>query len=428
MEKVLIVGGTKISFMISYFLKYRVDSGYSDVDYDTYRAFKNKKDNIDYRDINDLFFIFDYKNYDIHFKIYKNTTLHKDDFDLILKENEKKYDKIILLVEKYFSYESLTMDFGWRSGIFDYNNYNVKVSIILINLYEHFSECYKDNILLKTLNEFKIISATSFNFENENDNFYYAPFINLIYFFYENSYQYLSFSVIDNNDKKNLMGVYFRRYYKIDRDNFFDEIKSIFVRNNIDENLFCAYGVNEELDDTYLKILCRIDETTWFKNSVLSYTDYINSVCGLIFEADLNNQFSDNHKKITEKTLKALLFSKMNIPFILIIHPYSYLELVNYGFWFLSNEFFDFNKDRNSKNVSQRIKDQELIDDFYKSILDSINYLINLYKDNNNDLNKVHLILKDKYQEKMQNNFKLFMKYLSIPPSHEEMIDFILKD
>jgi len=71
---------------------------------------------------------------------------------------------------------------------------------------------------------------------------------------------------------------------------------------------------------------------------------------------------------------------------------------------------------------------QKLIDDFHKSIIESIYYLINLYKENDNNLNKVHNILKEKYQEKMQNNFSLFMKYLTVPPEHEKMIDFILED
>jgi len=94
MKNILIISSSKVSFMVLYFLKYRIDRGYSDVTYNTYKAFKNKKDNKGHRDINELFFKFNYKDYNIDFKIYKN--FNSEIFEEILKTNENQYDKIIL--------------------------------------------------------------------------------------------------------------------------------------------------------------------------------------------------------------------------------------------------------------------------------------------------------------------------------------------
>jgi hypothetical protein len=62
------------------------------------------------------------------------------------------------------------------------------------------------------------------------------------------------------------------------------------------------------------------------------------------------------------------------------------------------------------------------------SIFKSIEYILELYKINEYDLDKTHLELKLLYGDKMQNNYNLFMKYLDKPYNCEKLIKFILND
>jgi hypothetical protein len=62
------------------------------------------------------------------------------------------------------------------------------------------------------------------------------------------------------------------------------------------------------------------------------------------------------------------------------------------------------------------------------SIFKSIEYILELYKNNNYDLDKTYSELKLLYGNKMQNNYNLFMEYLVKPYNCEKLIKFILKD
>jgi hypothetical protein len=62
------------------------------------------------------------------------------------------------------------------------------------------------------------------------------------------------------------------------------------------------------------------------------------------------------------------------------------------------------------------------------SIFKSIEYILELYKINEYDLDKTHSELKLLYGDKMQNNYNLFMEYLDKPYNCEKLIKFILND
>ena len=109
----------------------------------------------------------------------------------------------------------------------------------------------------------------------------------------------------------------------------------------------------------------------------------------------------------------------MDIPFIMDMNPFNFKELNDMGFWFLNSEFFDFTKTKFIDEASENMKN---------SIFKSIDYILELYKTNDSDLDKTHIELKKLHSDKMQNNYNLFMKYLVEPYNCEKLIKFILKD
>jgi hypothetical protein len=126
-----------------------------------------------------------------------------------------------------------------------------------------------------------------------------------------------------------------------------------------------------------------------------------------------------NRQYITEKTLKAILYSKMDIPFIMDMNPINFLELHEMGFWFLNTEFFDFSKTNFIDELSENMKN---------SIFKSIEYVLELYKTNENNLDNAHLQIKKLYSDKMQSNYNLFMRYLTKPYNSEKLLKFILNN
>ena len=142
-----------------------------------------------------------------------------------------------------------------------------------------------------------------------------------------------------------------------------------------------------------------------------------------MFETSNHSEFnwpcdSVNRHYITEKTLKAILYSKMNIPFIMDMNPYNFIELNKMGFWFLNTEFFDFDNTSSEEILSQNMKN---------SIFKSVEYVLNIYE-HNQDLQQTHHELTKLFSEKMQNNFNIFMEYLYKPYNCEKLIKFILND
>ena len=106
----------------------------------------------------------------------------------------------------------------------------------------------------------------------------------------------------------------------------------------------------------------------------------------------------------------------MNIPFIMDMNPYDFIELNKRGFWFLNTEFFDFDNISSEEILAQNMKN---------SIFKSIEYVLNIYEHNQN-LQQTHYELTKLFSEKMQNNFNIFMKYLTNPLNSSKLLDFIL--
>jgi hypothetical protein len=202
-----------------------------------------------------------------------------------------------------------------------------------------------------------------------------------------------------------------------------NSIQTEFVNKNVDTNLLEIYKESKR-PDFFTKFNCLHTPAWDSKCHTTSYLDYITSVCAFAFETTNFEEFifpyqSLNRQYITEKTLKAILYSKMDIPFIMDMNPFNFVELHEMGFWFLNSEFFDFSKTKFIDEASENMKN---------SIFKSIEYILELYKKNNSDLDKTHLELKLLYSDKMQNNYNLFMEYLVKPYNCKKLIKFILKD
>ena len=405
--KVLIMSHVIDSYLISYFMPYKIDRGYGSIHQnnlcigDTVPAWI-ENDNVEL-EIIDKKFNFKYKNYDIDYIIIEFSS--KDDIIDIIKKYEG-YDKIYFIKNKFFNY--------------NFNNeWDIKVDnleVIFLNSPDNFHASDED--MNSFLDNYKIISTSPFY--KKRDKFYYDPFLIFLHCYYDFGYHYLSFSEIKNS-KTNLIGTYLRFNYKPHRDILFNEIKEIFKSKNLSENLLKIYKPNQypllvKLWTTYLS-------KDWQKNQISSYTDYITSVCGFIFETINYNTFdcpanSKGRNYMTEKVMKSVLFSKLNIPFIIDMSPYNFVEFNDMGFWLLNSEFFDFDKVNSEDEMTESMKN---------SILKSIEYIIDLYKKSKCDLTKTHEKLVELYSDKMQNNYNLFVKYLTAPKNHDKLIDFILK-
>jgi len=314
---------------------------------------------------------------------------------------DNKYDKIFIL-----------RDYSARDlEVKSFNN----VEILYLKVDENYHE--PQSYIKDFLSKFRIISTASINFKHLN--FYHEPIINLFTFYYIFGFNYLSYNKL-NVDKQNLMGLYYIPKYRSVRDDMYAEMSDIFKNNNL--NSPTIYDTNVDSSAQLIVQYLQMNTGKWGLNHAAMYSDYLSSVCGFVFDT-LNHKSTGgpadgtNRHYINEKSLKAILFSKLNIPFILDTNPYNFKILNDLGFWFLNSEFhtFDSNKSEN-----------EMIEETKNSIIKSIEYLIDIYKKNDCNLNNTHAELVKLYESKMQNNYNTFIKYLSEPKDGDKLLNFIL--
>ncbi len=416
MKKVLFISALdKDSMMITYLKPYMVNRGYDIIKDDRgYQSpvfnWSEKKERL----IENIegYYSFKFKDIDIDYKITKNIGygMMDENFSFAKEQIEKfGYDKVYLFVREFFAN-------GFDTNQHKSPNSDI-MEVIYLNVNEAFHET--DDIILDFLNSNKIISSGAFG--HTHKNLYYEPFLNLLYFYYIYGFDFLSYKYL-KIDKDNLIGLYLKKNYKPERDVLYSEIKNRFIESDIDSKLLEIYDTTGTKPTFLTELITIHNQIGWEKNHYSTYTDYLASVCAFLFETTNHKTFgwpcnSKNRQYITEKTLKAILFSKLNIPFITDMNPYNFLELHNMGFWFMNTEFFDFNKINS---------DDEISDNFKNSIDRSIEHVLNLYKSNDSDLNKIRDELERLYSDKMQNNFNQFMQYLETPKNNDKLIEFIL--
>ena len=416
MKKILFISALdKDSMMITYLKPYMVNKGYDIIKND--RAYQSpvfnwsEKKEILIENI-EGHYSFKFNDVDIDYKIIKDIGygMIDENFKFAKKQIEEfGYDKVYFFVRQFFP-----------QGFDDSQNKSPNpdiMEVIYLNVNEAFHE--KDEKILEFLNSNKIISSGAFG--HSHNNFYYEPFLNLLYFYYIYGFDFLSYKYLKVK-KDNLIGLYLKKNYKPERDSLYDEIQTKFTDYKIDTNLLEIYDTTENKPTFLTELITIHNQIGWEKNHYSTYTDYLPSVCAFLFETTNHRTFgwpsdSKNRQYITEKTLKAILFSKLNIPFIVDMNPYNFLELHNMGFWFMNTEFFDFNKITSDEEIAENSKN---------SIIRSIEHVLQIYKKNDSDLNRTHKELEEMYSDKMQNNFNQFMKYLDSPKNCDKLIEFIL--
>ena len=415
MKKILFISNTKIDgMMLSYLMPYKTNRGTIHIEpSDTPQIPISRWYEKEAQSIENVekFYNFKFENYDIDFKFVEGNYEQIDLYENFAKEQKQLngYNKIYLFIRRLFTEDITHSDFLK----IDKN----LIEIIYINVSEALH--LKDSTMRNFLNENKVISCGNFRYSHKN--FIYEPFINLLYSYYQYGFDYYPYNYLEVK-KQNLIGLYLKRNYKTNRDTLYNNVLEIFKTNNIESSLLKIYK-QESIPDFFTKFNC-LHSMAWDMNChITSYLDYITSVCGFVFETTNYDEFkfpynTTNREYITEKTLKAILYSKMDIPFIIDMNPYTFLEFHNMGFWCLNSEFFDFNKINFLDELSENMKN---------SIYKSIDYILNLYIENDGDLNKIHLEIKKLYSDKMQNNFNQFMMYLIQPQNSDKILKFILE-
>lgn len=416
MAKVLFIANTLVDgMMLSYFMPYIIERGVAEVNPSDspeipisrwYEKESQTLENIE------KFYKFKFEDYDIDFKFINNPYENINGYVDFAKTQTENfgYSKVFLFVRRLFI-----------EGVERNNFTNIDKNILEV-IYLNVSEAIhtKNTTIRNFLKDSKVISCSNLSYKNRN--FYYEPFLNLIYSYYQYGFDYYPYNQLEVK-KKNLIGLYLKRNYKTSRDTMYENIKLEFIKDNVNSNLLEIY---KESDRPYFFTNFNKLHSTHWDNlcHITSYLDYITSVCGFVFETTNFEEVifpyeSMNRQYITEKTLKAILYSKMNIPFIMDMNPINFIELNEMGFWFLNSEFFDFTKTKFTDELSENMKN---------SIFKSVEHIVDLYKKNNNDLDTTHLELKKLYSDKMQNNYDLFMQYLNKPYNNEKLLKFILSN
>jgi hypothetical protein len=416
MKKVLFIANSLVDgMMLSYFMPYIVKRGVATINpNDTpqipiqrwYEQEVQTLENID------KFYKFKFEDTEIDFKFVVQQYENINAYMQFAKEQTQQegYDKVFLFARRLFI-EGVERN--------DFTNIDKNIlEVIYLNVSEAIHT--KNNTLRNFLKDNKVISCSNVSYNNPN--FYYEPFLNLIYSYYQYGFDFYPYNKLDVK-KQNLIGMYLKKNYKVSRDKMHSNIESKFINKNVDSSLLEIYKESPK-PDFFTKFNCLHTPTWDSKCHTTSYLDYITSVCAFAFETTNFEEFifpyqSLNRQYITEKTLKAILYSKMDIPFIMDMNPINFIELHEMGFWFLNSEFFDFSTTKFIDELSENMKN---------SIFKSIEYILELYKVNEYDLDKTHSELKLLYGDKMQNNYNLFMEYLDKPYNCEKLIKFILND
>lgn len=330
-----------------------------------------------------------YKNFLIDIRIYE------EEVGLGEYENMTEYDDKIIFSTKYDFEKS------------DINESDIKKIFIVIDEIPQ----PINNLKFLIANGIKFISSGNLELVEHKNAYFYDYKLAILFYYYRLGFYHINLNEIEVK-KQNILGFYHKSNYKTERDDIIKKIYNTFeIKNN-------KYITNYSLTyNDYTSILDLKYDNGWFKNHITSYTDYIKSICILVFETDII--VSDRYH-MTEKTLKAILFSKLNIPCILVCSYKQLIELVNDGYWFLNCEFIDFNLliNSNHKKVKKIIE---------KSIDDSVNFLLETFESNSYDLQKTNELIKNKFSDKMQNNYKIFNETISDIKIQDDVMNFILE-
>lgn len=276
---------------------------------------------------------------------------------------------------------------------------------IIINFAGESVQTHVTDNRLRTFMDAGNICISSCNVLFSHPGYIFDISFNLIYFYYWFGYNYLNFHK-NETKKTNLLGTYYNPIHISGRPSTYRAEVISRVQSSLQDDLYI-----------YKKNISPITPITepyhyfgfWEKNHISSYTDVVTSACTLVFETIETREDADVREHITEKTLKAIMFSEVD-SFTLWYGSNKQLKyLTEKGFWFLNFEFYD-----ETSNEEFKLR---------KSIVDASNYLKEL-KSNLGTDDEVHKYLMKTYGHKLKQNTERF-KHLLI--SCEKTQDILLR-
>lgn len=284
-------------------------------------------------------------------------------------------------------------------------------AIILSSPGEALVHTISDDELISFLDAGNIFITGTDNLNINHKRLFIDKFMSPILLYYELGLNYINFYQ-NTKAKINLLGTYNRKVYINDyegtpsnksvvRNKRIEEVKNILGED------FVIYANNHKLFPEILEPYYFL--TLWQNNHVSGYSDFATSVCNLIFESFTPDD-TDCRTNLSEKTTKAILFSKENIFFIWHGPDKLFHALRDMGFWFFNMEFYNFeNPQKNEMDISMFL---------------AIEYLKNLkqiHKENN--LVFEHMLVK--YNEKLVKNYMLFEDRLVTCPITDNILNCI---
>lgn len=329
--------------------------------------------------------------YNNEYEIFQTHTIYKEGdclWYLIPYENFDKFIDNLDLKIRFYD------EIGHYLNDINIDKYDFCVST---NLEEPFM--YSDSVTLDYLNKGNLLIAAS-DVNIQHDNIFKDYFLNFYYFYISQGYFFLNYPNLIT--KKNLCGVYFSESFYCSQRGHREQIYTQF--KNILNDDFVDYNYSDFKQKNLIVPHSNMESPRfgfWTKNHISSYTDYIQSVCNLIFET---KHFDEDKVFFSEKTLKSLLFSNQNIFFIWAGSHTLFKELIKKGFWFLNCEFYD--------------------GDIKESLIKSATYLKDL-KLEFGDGDKVYEELLKKYKSNLQNNVKLTMDIIENYENSKILLDLI---
>lgn len=301
----------------------------------------------------DMYEIYYSNCFDVYFFYYK-----KDDLNFteiinninILSENHNNYVHVLLC------------DFRSVKTVVDLLETQNKVDYSYVN---HFAECSYDTqpIQIKFLNNIKYYFSCSdlLNSENEisefqkTDKFIKDYKYSLIYFYFKLGFNFIQ-KVNQNTELSNKENKFFL-YTKSKKDSQREKL------------------INLALDTKKIKPKeFTEEEYFWFNynnqnNHMLFMFDYNLCKFNLVMETQPLTKESNNLSRfITEKTLKTLMVST---PSYLVLMEDIYNELKDFGFYFLNEEFGDYNF-KNYERFCEFLKqsDETILNGLYNKTID----------------------------------------------------------
>lgn len=392
MKKILfLIPNTNFSFIFLFkiFLKYEKINNNKSLLEIGQRHILSKKNNI--IGFSDLEWSFVYRNNKIDVIL--------SDLNSLDDSYKAKYDDIIVFESRH-----------------DFNNHqeysdNVKYIFLATDELPHTTE----NVEYLIKQGSKIISSSNIYIDKKYPNGYFYEYkLSFLFYYYFLGLYHLPLEN-PNISKKNILGFYHKVDYKNDRDEIINKINKIFKNKN--NNLLKNYSIS--YDDDFASLIDLKYFNGWGKVHITSYTDYINSICTLIFESD--GPWSDipGQYHPTEKLVKSLIFSKLNILSLLYCNDNLMIELYQDGFWFLNFNFIDF-------KIFIKSNSRDRLNMIVNSIENSIEFLLDVFQKNNNDLQKTNKNINEMFSYKMQNNYKLFNEVIKDIKIQDDIMDFIL--